>query len=163
MNSYANRGKALENLIEIANGQYRGLGIAYITKIPTPTKILKDNKGFYCAKSTVDFVGTIKGGKFICFDAKQTDKKRFSLYNVHTHQYEYMQEITYLGGTAFIIVNFSKLNEYYRLDFEVLKDYWQYWKAHKGQRGAASIPKLEFRNEIKAEHKIVLNYLKGVI
>lgn len=161
---YANRGKAFEELIEYANAEYKARGLAIINKVPTPTKILNNGKGFYNAKSTVDFTGTIAGGKFVCFDTKQTAQTtRFPLDNIKSHQIEYMQSIVNMGGIAFILVNFSKLDEYYRLEFSTLKDYLEEYKKYKGRRGLGSIPKMELKNNICQEYGIVLNYLKGLI
>lgn len=162
--NYANRGTELEQIIEIANSQYRNKQIACINKVPTPTKILSNGKGFYSQKSTVDFAGTVIGGKFVCFDAKQTNQlNRFPLENIHDHQMEYMQEITWLGGIAFIIIYFKKLDEFYRLDFQYLKDYWNEYQLNKGKKGYGSIPKCDFKTQVIKESGIVLHYLKGVI
>ncbi len=162
--NYANRGLELEEILEVSNKQYRHRKLSYINKVPTPTKVLSNGKGFYSQKSTVNFVGTILGGKFICFDAKQTNEiNKFPLSNIHKHQIEYMQEITWLGGIAFIIVYFAKLDEFYRLDFQYLKDYWEEHLLHKGKKGYGSIPKCDFRMQIKQEYGIVLHYLKGII
>ncbi len=162
--NYANRGLELEEILEVSNKQYRHRRLAYVNKMPTPTKVLSNGKGFYSQKSTVDFVGTVLEGKFICFDAKQTNEiNKFPLTNIHSHQVEYMQEVTWLGGIAFIIVYFAKLDEFYRLDFQYLKDYWNEYQLHKGKRGFGSIPKCDLKVQVKQEYGIVLHYLKGII
>ncbi len=167
--SYANRGAALEHLINISNMQYKRLGIAQIDKVATPVKILKIRNsrvtGFLEKKSTVDYVGTLLGGKSVCFDAKETKGKSFPLANVKKHQMEYMGNAVKLGGRAFIIVSFTDINKIYRLEYERLKDYWDIWQNNKGKRGYASIPLEEFslkRKELRQRRGIALDYLEGV-
>ena len=157
MNTYANRGSALENLISMANSQYKSKHIARIDKVPTPASI---QGGFYKAKSTVDFTGVLNGGQMISFDCKETSQKSLPLKNIHQHQIDYMEDIVNLGGYAFIVVNFKCFDTYYRLDFETLKQYWNVWK--KGN-GRASIPITEFKTQVKQESKFVLHYLKGLV
>ena len=167
-NVYANRGRRLEDLIDIANKQYHNLGLARIDKVATPIRILniKGNRvsGFLEQKSTVDYIGTANG-RIVVFDAKQTKGNRFPLSNVAEHQMDYMGEIDKLGGIAFIIVEFTDINKIYRLEYERLKDYWGIWQNNKGKRGYASIPLEEFslkRKELRQRRGIALDYLEGV-
>ena len=168
---YANRGAMLEELISWSNEQYASKGIARVDKIPTPVKILNivRNKvtGFLERKSTVDYVGIIPGGRMICFDAKETKEENiFPLSNVHQHQMNYMEQIHNFGGKAFLIVYFSFHNKHFRLDYTVLKYYWDRWKAHPRKRGYASIPYTEFtalRQELKSRNGIALDYLIGMV
>ncbi len=169
--TYANRGAMTEQLIDWSNNQYREKGLARIDKIPTPIKILNivRNKvtGFIEKKSTVDYVGLIPGGQFICFDAKETQEKNiFPLKNVHQHQMDYMDQVHNLGGKAFLIVSFVKYDQYFRLDYSVLKYYWERWKANPNKRGYASIPYEEFtalRQKLKSRNGIALDYLDAMI
>lgn len=61
-----NRGMAFEKLINLTNEMYQRGGVALINKRPTPVKVIKSKasqviKGFYEAKSTVDYDGVYKG------------------------------------------------------------------------------------------------------
>ena len=166
--TYANRGGALEELVTYTNSQYKQKGIAIINKIPTPTTIKKDGTGFFKAKSTVDFTGTLTGGRFICFDAKETKQPNlFPLANIHQHQIDYMQSVTDIGGIAFVIVRFSSFKgggeKFFRLMFEELAGYWKRYQTGGGKRGTASIPAKEFKDEITGSEGYALHYLKGVV
>lgn len=132
MTDYANRGKSLEELIEAANVVYQQQKIAIVQKIPTPTKVIRayDPKiqktkivsAFHEKKSTVDFQGTIYGGKTIAFDAKSTmNKTMLRLDAIEPHQYEYMDKFQEFGGKSFLIVEFSMIGEIYRIDFDIVK------------------------------------------
>ena len=165
---YANRGSVLEDLITYTNSQYRQKGIAIINKIPTPTTIKKDGTGFFKGKSTVDFTGTLTGGRFVCFDAKETKQaNNFPLANVHQHQIDYMQSVTDMGGIAFLIIRFSNYRgggeKFFRLGFEELAGYWKRYQTGRGRRGTASIPAGEFKNEISGGEGYALHYLKDIV
>lgn len=167
-NIYANRGSALEDLITYTNSQYRQKGIAIINKIPTPTTIKKDGTGFFKAKSTVDFTGTLAGGRFICFDAKETKQPNiFPLSNVHQHQMDYMQSVADMGGIAFLIVRFVSFKggkeKFFRLGFEELAGYWKRYQTGRGRRGTASIAAEGFGNEITGGEGYALHYLKDIV
>ena len=141
--SYANRGKDLEELIEQANERYRQTERALVQKIPTPVKVLNINSqtgkitnGFYEQKSTVDYIGTFQGLP-IAFDAKETSvKTRFDLSNVKRHQYEYLRDWKANGGVGFLVVFFKSRDEIYYLPFELLDKYWK----EKRMGGRKSIP-----------------------
>lgn len=169
MISYANRGSTLEELIMWANRQYEDRGVAKVNKVPVPIKILNIarniiTKAYIEEKSTVDYIGVIQGGKFICFDCKETREKSFPLKNVHEHQIRYMDRIHGLGGHAFLIVNFVEYQKYYRLSYPVLRDYWTAWKKNSRKRGYASIPFIEFeRQEVSSGKGLALDYLFGLV
>lgn len=166
--TYANRGSGFEELITYASNQYKRQGVAIINKVPTPVTVLKGGKGFFKEKSTVDYTGTLKGGRFVCFEAKETKQTNsFPLKNIHQHQIDYMQNVSDIGGLAFLIVRFTNLKgcgeRFFRMEFLELLGFWEYAKANKGKRGAASIPAGAFSVEIKGEGGFVLHYLKGLL
>ena len=76
MVSYANRGMALEELLQFVNQIYDKQKIAVVQKISTPWKVIRKGKQIITAfpegKSTLDFRGTVKGGLSISFDAKES-------------------------------------------------------------------------------------------
>lgn len=69
-------------------------------------------RGAVVGQSTVDFVGIIKGGLFVAYDAKETAiKTRFPLGNIHQHQIDYLRVIKKLGGIAFFMIQFTSLHD----------------------------------------------------
>ena len=167
-NTYANRGAILEDLITYTSEQYKKNGIAVINKVPTPVTVLKSGKGFFKGKSTVDYTGALKGGQFVCFEAKETKQtSSFPLKNIHQHQIEYMRNITECGGLAFLIVRFTDFKKkgemFFRFDFNELLSYWNFYMNNTGKRGAASIPSEAFKTEIRSEQGYALHYLKGIV
>lgn len=167
-NTYANRGAILEDLITYTSEQYKRAGMAVINKVPTPVTVLKNGKGFFKGKSTVDYTGTLKGGQFVCFEVKETKQtSSFPLKNIHQHQIEYMRDVEYMGGLAFLIVRFVNFKgqgeHFFRLGFDELVERWEYSLANRGKRGAASIPAEAFKTEIRGECGYALHYLKGIV
>lgn len=156
--SYANRGKAFEQLVILSNFQYQSKGWALIQQVPVPTKNI-NGKIVYESKSTVDFVG-ISHGKGIAFDAKTTRvNTRFDLKNVHDHQVEFLKKFQEQGGKAFFLVWFEKLQETYYVPINFFLDYWHEWR--KG--GKASIPYEVFLVEcplVRSSRGIALDYLR---
>ena len=163
--TYANRGMTTEFVIEASCRQYEQRNLAVIRKIPTPVKVLSNKggrvSGFYEKKSTVDFEGTLRSGRSIAFDAKETKGKSLSFNNIQQHQLDYMESISKMNGTAFIITYFSELDTYYRLDIKDLLEYVKEpWKTNK-----KSIPIKFFETyatEVKSRNGIYLDFLKGL-
>ena len=125
--SYANRGMKLESLISKTNDYYRENNIADIRKVPTAFKVLRTyekNKslkvGHLMAGEWLDFCG-VKDGKFIIFDAKQTKGKSIPLSNIKEHQMESLESFDLNKGDAFIIIYFSDLERYFKVNYKQLK------------------------------------------
>jgi recombination protein U len=160
---YANRGKALQMLIDKTNQIYKLKGWAVVDEIPIPITITEDNgryiKGFKKNKSTVDYVG-IAHGKGIAFDAKSTrETTRFPLANVHEHQVEYLIRYKDQGGQAFFLIEFEKHREFYYVPISFFTPYWE--SAKKG--GRKSIPYQEIKmncNQICPGRGVALDYLQ---
>jgi recombination protein U len=139
-NSIGHRGDGTEELINAVNEWYDIKGVALITKIPTPIKVLKLALGkiveaFFEDKSTVDYNGMVQG-RGICFDAKETDETSFPLKNIHQHQIDYMRKYKQQKGYSFIICNFKKYGKFYMIPYEVIHEYWK----AKETGGRKSIP-----------------------
>ena len=169
MQAYSNRGKGLEELIEWANKAYLKKDIALVTKVPTPTKVIrKGNKiasAFFEAKSILDYVGVVDTGIPIAFDAKQTREKYFPLRNLKQHQMDFMERWKKYGGLAFLVVEFVQFEKIYRIEYEYIKFYWDQWQENKGRRGYAHIPMREFEQNgrlLRARKGIPVDYLEGV-
>ena len=107
---YNMKGSDLEKRANKANLKYRKQKEALILKVPVP--ILYTAKGLVVQQSTVDYTGLIKGGKFLAFDAKETQNKTsFPLRNIHEHQLNYLELVEELGGIAFFLIHFKKLHK----------------------------------------------------
>lgn len=161
--SQANRGMALEGLVEIACRHYQIKKMARLDKRPTPTKNIR-GKIAYAAKSTVDFDGTIKGGRAVYFDAKSTrETTRFPLANIKEHQMNYCQDQHELGAAVFFLVEFAAHHEFYYLPYTIAQRYFD--DAQAG--GRKSIPYDDFREnpaiyEVKGSPGIVLDFLEPI-
>ena len=158
MTSYKNRGKALEQLIEMANKQYKAKGLAIVTKVPVEKGFnKKQGYQFYKEASTVDFVGISihKFGRMIAFDAKGTKQKSLPFSNIKAHQIEYLQNIKKHGGHAFFVVRFDFCDEIYVVDVDDVVTLME-----RDER--KSIPYSYFKDmaeRVESKNGIVLDYL----
>lgn len=163
------KGDAFEEIINISNKVYKRKGIALVQKIATPMKPIRRGKqivsAYYEEKSTLDFVGVHKGIP-IAFDAKETkEETRFPLSNIADHQIEFMENWDKHGGITFILIHLTKLDRVYRLDWKMLKPYWNQYQENRGKRGFASIAVEELETycqRIKSRDGIMLDYLEGI-
>lgn len=113
--SSANRGMNLEEDINISNEYYKDKKLCLITKRPTPINVVKVDysKGalitnaYFEKQSTTDYNGVYKG-KYIDFEAKETNLEYFPLSNILEHQIKHLETIYNMGGISFIIVRFCK-------------------------------------------------------
>ena len=97
------RGKELEKLAEKANTGYKLNKQALILKVPVP--IIMTAKGLVPMQSTVDFMGLTDKGRFIAYDAKETQvKTRFDLKNIKGHQLDFLKMVESLNGIAFFLI-----------------------------------------------------------
>lgn len=166
--SQANRGQALEQLIDFTNAQYAQRGIAQIDKVPTPVKVLRITSGrirdgFYDRKGTVDYIGTYKG-RSIIFDAKSTKQStRFDLKNVHNHQVDYMVRAHNAGAVCFLLVEFTQHRTIFLLPLQTLMYYWD--RRKPGVKGTQSIPLDDFgvyAIQVTGSRRAALDYLAAV-
>ena len=169
---YANRGRTLEEDINLTNQQYLDSNQAVIHKKPTPIQVVKVDypkrsaakitEAYYRSSSTTDYNGVYKG-YYLDFEAKETkNKKSFPLNNFHDHQIKHMSQSTEHGGICFTIVRFSTLDEIYILDTEFLLKWWEQQFQDKGRK---SIPISAIKNEtslVKYGFNPRIPYLKVV-
>ena len=121
--SYANRGMALESLLNETNEYYNEKDMALIFKKPTPIgiseavytshgRIIKN--GYFKAQSTLDYNGIYKG-HYVEFEAKETQNKTsFPLANFHEHQLGYIRRVIQHGGICFIILKMNLLIYFFK-------------------------------------------------
>jgi len=79
---FANRGRDLEELIELSNQQYASRGLAVVHKVPTAWKPIRNSSGKVITAKVdkdefagVDFLGCYQG-RALAFDAKHTNDHR---------------------------------------------------------------------------------------
>ena len=164
--SAANRGMSLEEDINLSNEYYRDMGIALITKRPTPVNIVKVDysKGaritdaYFEKQSTTDYNGVYKG-KYIDFEAKNTKSETsFPLSNISEHQIVHLRNVIKHGGIAFFIICFQIKNEVYLLDASFVIEFYE-----KG--GRKSIPYDVFKEKgvlVKQDYTPRLHYIDAV-
>ena len=144
MNKHS-KGKALENAVSKTNMRYRVNGDALILYKGTSVNITKNT--VLLQKGPPDFEGLLKGGTYICFDAKETaDKTSLPLVNLAEHQVNHLKLTSELGGVGFFLVHFYKLYETkaYKIPIDFILPYWDAWKYDGGR---ASIPVKDLKEE----------------
>lgn len=159
----ANKGKFLEEVIERSNLVYQNRGQALVQKIPTPTKVKWSNGGivgaYHSAKSTLDFRGTLKGGRAIAFDCKETQEtKGLPLKGIAEHQIDYIRQAMSFEEMVFIICYIKPTNKYYLIPGQIVLDYWEYWQKNKGKRGCNCIL-IDDMIELTGSRGVPLDYL----
>lgn len=164
--SYANRGMALENMIDHSNQTYLNKKIAQVNKIPTPWSVNynrqtgKVHRAYPQKKGTVDFIG-VSDGVPLAFDAKTTkEKTRFPLSNVEEHQVEYLWNHTMQGGISFFIIYFEHKNEVYYMPIETFVGWWD----QQFEGGRKSIPYEWFTNNVEriySKNGVIVDYLEN--
>ena len=115
LQGYQNRaaGSYFEDLITATCEYYRVIHIAEIEKTPEPIKILArpDQHGRFSAcyqkKAQPDFKGTVKGGKSVVFDCKNTFSDRILEHALSDEQRDALINHAVLGADAFVLVSFS--------------------------------------------------------
>ena len=121
-------GVIFENALNISNEYYRLHDIAFIYKKPTPVQIVrvdypqrtkaKITEAYYKTPSTTDYNGIYRG-KYIDYEAKETNNLSFSFKHIFEHQINHLVKVNKHGGLAFVIIYFKKLNEVYLIDIPV--------------------------------------------
>lgn len=127
----ANRGMGLERIILGANNYYGIAGVAEVVKMPTPVRVKTvtktgEVKGYF-EKSTVDFYGTLKGGRSIYFDAKETKEPRFDIANeskLGQNQVNFLNKQHALGALCFLVIDFTRQGEAYLVPWPVAVEYY---------------------------------------
>ncbi len=121
------RGSILEEIINRTNLFYKDNSLALIQKIPTPITPVEYTKethqiklAYFEKKSTVDYIGAVQGIP-VCFDAKECSSSRFSLNNIHKHQFDFMRCFEEQEGISFILIYFTSLEKFYYMRFRELE------------------------------------------
>ena len=165
-NSRGLRGSRLEDMINTTNDVYMEKSLAVVQKIPTPiTPVKMDNESrhitlaYFEKKSTVDYIGVAQGIP-ICFDAKECAKETFPMMNIHEHQIEFMDSFEAQGGIAFIILEFTNLDEIYYIP---LRDIFKFYnRAKNGGRKSFTYDEVDKSYRIKSQGEAKVHYLEMV-
>lgn len=166
MTNYGKRGMGLENMIEWTNRSYKMMNLALIDKIPTPWRVYFDKRSRKSSatpmeKSSVDFGGTIKGGRAIYFEAKTTrNKTSFPLQNIEEHQIHYLLSVEKLGGIGFFIIEFATLNERYLVPTDFIHHHWKQQRV--GGRKSITLADIKNRGWLIPMTNVPVDYLKIV-
>lgn len=120
-------GKDWELRIELWNRGYRRSGKGVIFRCH-PEAGVRQGKLIYVAKGPPDYVGHLSDGTFVCFDAKQTTRDAFHFDAVKPHQALAFEEVTKMGGAAFLLVRHRagpKILRMFMLPWPVVSDYYR--------------------------------------
>ena len=165
-NSRGLRGSGLEEMINHTNERYRESGLALIQKIPTPIKPITIDPekrhitlAYFDQKSTVDYIGVIQSIP-VCFDAKESAVDTVPLHNIHPHQIAFTEEFEKQGGLAFILLGFTKRNEYYYLPFADIKRFWD--RKEAGGRKSFTYDEVDKTYKIRSQRDIMIHYLEQI-
>ena len=165
-NSRGLRGSTLEEMVNRTNEWYLEKGLALIQKIPTPITPVKMDKehrhitlAYFDQKSTIDYIGAVQGIP-VCFDAKECNTDTFPLANIHAHQVTFMEAFEKQGGVAFILVSFTKREEFYYLRLSLLRRFWQ--RREEGGRKSFRYEELEPGFFLPYQGGVFIPYLEGI-
>ncbi|QHX36009.1 Holliday junction-specific endonuclease [Spiroplasma sp. TIUS-1] len=121
-----NKGMFLETILNHNIERLNIEGSCQIFKMPINSKIIskesdkflvKLNKNYFC-----DYIGIYRG-RYIEFEAKETELSYFSLSNIKKHQLAKIKMISELGGIGFFIVYFHLTNDYFCLTINELQNF----------------------------------------
>lgn len=161
MISHANRGRGLEELLELINNIYRQKCIAMIHKVPTAWIPIRDRRGKIATakvekKASVDFLGVYEG-RGLAFDAKHTTGSRIRWDRLEIHQMDFLDMWQEAGGLSFVLVGFG-LEQLYVVPW----DWWKrgYKRRQKGKGMASFTAKDLDRAWFVTPDRVPLDYLK---
>lgn len=124
--SYGNRGVPLEKTIELANDLYRYKKMAFIHKLATEFKPIRDRGGKIVSckvegKASFDFLGRYKYHP-IAIEAKNTNTNSIRFDAVQENQADDMDTFTSEPGTIGLVVVSFSLERFFVIP-------WTFWKA----------------------------------
>lgn len=166
-NSRGLRGSGFEELINMTNDVYVEKGLALVQKIPTPITPIEIDKttrhitlAYFEKDSTVDYIGVVQGIP-ICFDAKECHTDTFPMQNIHEHQFRFMERFEAQQGISFLLIYFTKKNEFYYLPFRVLRGFMERIEK-EGHAQNFKYSELDPKYFLKREGTALVHYLEGL-
>ena len=164
---FDHRGMVFEHALNKSNEYYRTRDIAYIYKKPTPVQIVKVDypkrssakivEAYYQTPSTTDYNGIYKG-KYIDYEAKETNNKTFPFKNIFPHQIDHLKNISRHGGIAFVIIYFRTLGKVFLID---INDFIKYYD-NKEKKSISADVISTIGVEAKIGYAPEIDYLKAV-
>ena len=162
VNNLANKGMALEEMINKANEYYKIHDIAFVNKRPTPIKVMKTDgkykitEGVFLNASTLDYVGVFQGC-YLDFEAKETSSKTgFPLSNLAQHQLESIELVIKHKGYSFVLIYLKAFEETYLVDGNYI--------LNVNKSGLKTIPYQQIKENgtlVKPGFGIMLDYIKA--
>lgn len=119
-----NNGKILEQMIDAACLYYAEKELAVIEKTPEPVRILGkvDGYGHFKAcfekKAQADYKGSIKNGRAIVFEAKNSTTGKIEMSRLTDQQSKVLEDFNRIGAIAFVLVSMD-LQTFYRVPWEI--------------------------------------------
>ena len=147
------------------NERYAEAGLALIQKIPTPIKpiqIDKESRHITFGISSIRrvpwiHIGAVQGIP-VCFDAKESAVTTFPLQNIHEHQITFMEAFERQGGIAFILLDFTALQEVYYVPFRDILRWWN--RGKNGGRKSFTYEELDQSYQVTVKNGTLIHYLE---
>ena len=138
--NHANRGKRLEQLIDLFGARYASTKKAYLIKSPPHVKHLRTLKNgqfvaCYAAKGQPDYLLLADGVGYL-FDAKEFKGSRFPFSSLHQHQFNALVKWKECGGKSALIFGADDHKAYFVVPLESFKDRYLAWVEAKSKLGA---------------------------
>lgn len=119
------QGHLLEDYIKAACLMYEEKGEAVIEKMPEPFRVTKKHPngtftGRFTANAQPDFMGTLKGGQAICFEAKYTRTDRMKRNALTDTQMKKLEKHEVAGARAGVCVGIK--DEFFFIPWGIWKD-----------------------------------------
>ena len=148
MSSYANRGKAWEQLLEMYHARYEANGTAVVIRTPPNMRILRSLRGgqfvaVYEKEGPPDYM-LLCDGLAVMVEAKEAKGDRWPLQNLKPHQAMRMSLWRKQGGEAVVVLRHHKSSTAWVIPWEKLAPVWNGWYARrklgkKASSGTASL------------------------
>ena len=166
-----NHGMMFENALNTTNEYYRIHNKAVIYKKPTPIQVVRVDypsrsaakivEAYYRTPSTTDYNGIYKG-KYIDYEAKETIHNSFAFKHIFPHQIKHLVEVDKMGGIAFVIIYYKKVNKVVIID---IKEFVKLYNDGYDNDKRKSLPvevALEIGREAKLGFTPPISYLDAV-
>ena len=168
--NYKSHGIMFENELNLTNEFYRLNNKAIIYKKPTPVQVVRVDyparskakiiEAYYRTPSTTDYNGIYRG-KYIDYEAKETNKTSFAFKHIFPHQIQHLKLVHDQGGIAFVLIYYKPVNEVYLIDIAIF--YQLYNEGLAGARKSITNQKAsEIGILIKQGYTPPLDYLKAI-
>jgi len=151
-----NKGMFLEEILNLTNQKYLEEKRCFVTKIPTSLKVIKgqnQTKIAYQENFNCDYIGCYQG-QYFEFEAKETDLRAFSFYNLRKNQIAKLNLIVQNQGIGFVIIYFNYYDRYFLVNWLTFQ--------HTNFKNKKTIPLewfIENSFELFIQHNLTLDYL----